>query len=141
MSCSAKLPHHASRITKCSLKSRVQNDIPLLLPANLKAASVRIMPNTSWDSTVVTFPWVGSGRWMVSREPDAVTICCSFVPANCPRIACVIDVGGCIVSEYMNMLEVAAIFPESTAPQLTVLCKQLIQSGCSHLCVLASQSS
>lgn len=46
---------------------------------------------------------------MVSRAPDAVTICCSFVPANCPSIACVTDVGGWIVSEYINILEVAAI--------------------------------
>ena len=53
---------------------------------------------------------------MVSRAPDAVTICCSFVPANCPSIACVTDVGGWIVSEYMNILEVAAISfgPDST---------------------------
>jgi hypothetical protein len=51
----------------------------------------------------------------VSREPDAVTICCSFVPANCPSIVCVIEEGGCIVSEYMNMLEVAAMLPDSTA--------------------------
>ena len=48
----------------------------------------------------------------MSREPDPVTICCSFVPANCPRIACVIDEGGWMVREYMNMLEVAAMMPE-----------------------------
>ena len=46
---------------------------------------------------------------MVIRAPDAVTICCSFVPANCPRIACVVAVGGCIVSEYMNIDEVVAM--------------------------------
>ena len=46
---------------------------------------------------------------MVRREPDPVTICCSLVPANCPRMACVIDVGGCMVREYMNMEDVVAI--------------------------------
>lgn len=58
---------------------------------------------------VVILPWVGSGLWIVRREPEAVTICCSFVPANCPRIACVTEVGGWMVSEYMNMDEVVAI--------------------------------
>lgn len=46
---------------------------------------------------------------MVSRDPEAVTICCSFVPANWPKIACVIADGGCIVSEYMNIDDVVAI--------------------------------
>ena len=46
---------------------------------------------------------------MVSREPEAVTICCSFVPANWPRIACVTEVGGWMVKLYMNMLEVVAM--------------------------------
>lgn len=46
---------------------------------------------------------------MVSREPEAVTICCSLVPANCPSMACVMDEGGWIVREYMNMLDVAAM--------------------------------
>ena len=90
-------------------RSRGRCDIPLLLPANRKAAKVRIIPKISCDSIVLIFPWEGSGRWIVSREPEAVTICCSFVPANCPRMACVIEVGGCMVSEYMNILEVAAI--------------------------------
>ena len=58
---------------------------------------------------VLILPCVGSGRWIVRRDPEAVTICCSFVPANCPRIAWVIDEGGWIVREYMNMLDVAAI--------------------------------
>ena len=84
-------------------------NIPLLLPANLKAAKVRIMPKTSWESMVVIFPCVGSGLCMVIRDPDAVTICCSFVPANCPSIACVIEVGGWMVSEYMNIEEVVAM--------------------------------
>ena len=47
----------------------------------------------------------------MSRDPEAVTICCSFVPANWPKIACVMDAGGWIVREYMNMLEVAVILP------------------------------
>lgn len=49
---------------------------------------------------------------MVSRDPEAVTICCSLVPANWPRIAWVIAVGGWIVREYINMEEVVAMmFP------------------------------
>jgi hypothetical protein len=55
------------------------------------------------------FPCDGSGRWSVRREPDAVTICCSFVPANCPSIAWVIAVGGCTVKLYMNIDEVVAM--------------------------------
>ena len=58
---------------------------------------------------VVILPWVGSGLWIVSRDPDAVTICCSFVPANWPSIACVIDEEGWMVSEYMNIEDVVAI--------------------------------
>lgn len=46
---------------------------------------------------------------MVMREPWAVTICCSLVPANWPRIACVMADGGCIVRLYINMLEVVAM--------------------------------
>lgn len=42
-------------------------------------------------------------------DPDAVTTCCSLVPANCPRMACVIAVGGWIVREYMNICEVVAM--------------------------------
>ena len=38
-----------------------------------------------------------------------MTICCSFVPANCPRIAWVMAVGGCTVKLYMNMEEVVAM--------------------------------
>lgn len=91
-------------------------DIPLLLPANLKGAKVLIIPNTSWDKSVLIFPCVGSGRCIVSREPDAVTICCSFVPANCPSIACVIEEGGWMVREYMNMDEVVAMV-QSVQPQ------------------------
>lgn len=46
---------------------------------------------------------------MVSLDPDAVMICCSLVPANCPKIACVIAVGGWIVREYMNICDVVAM--------------------------------
>ena len=80
-----------------------------MLPASLNGASVRMMPNTSCERTVVILSCVGSGRCMVSLEPDAVTICCSFVPANCPKIACVTDVGGWMVREYMNIELVVAI--------------------------------
>ena len=95
--------------------------IPLLLPANLKAANVRIIPKTSWDRRVVIFPCVGSGRCMVIRDPDAVTICCSFVPANCPSIACVIEVGGCMVREYMNIDDVAAMAQSLSPEAINVL--------------------
>lgn len=54
---------------------------------------------------------------MVSREPEAVTICCSLVPENCPSIVCVIEEGGWIVREYMNMLDVAAILSASLQPE------------------------
>lgn len=60
---------------------------PLLLPASLNGASVLMMPNTSNERTEVIFKFTGSGRCMVSLEPEAETICCSFVPANWPRIA------------------------------------------------------
>lgn len=36
--------------------------IPLLLPASLKAASVLMMPKTSWEYMGVILPWDGSGR-------------------------------------------------------------------------------
>lgn len=84
-------------------------DLPLLLPASLKAAIALIIPNTSCESAVMILPWAGSGRWRVRRDPEAVTICCSFVPANCPRIAWVIAVGGWTVKLYMNIVEVVAI--------------------------------
>ena len=87
----------------------VRESIPFVLPANLKGAKVRMMPNTSCDKMGETFACVGSGLWIVSREPAAVTICCSFVPANCPRIAWVTEVGGWMVREYMNMELVAAM--------------------------------
>lgn len=38
-----------------------------------------------------------------------MTICCSLVPEKEPRIACVIEDGGLIVNEYMNMEEVVAM--------------------------------
>lgn len=68
-----------------------------------------MMPKTSCERMVLILPWVGSGLWIVKREPEAVTICCSFVPANWPSIACVMAVGGWMVSEYMNMEEVVAM--------------------------------
>lgn len=83
--------------------------IPLLLPAILKAAKLLTIPKTSCDSIGVTLPCCGSGRWRVRREPDAVTICCSLVPEKEPRIACVMDDGGLIVNEYMNIEEVVAM--------------------------------
>lgn len=42
-----------------------------------------------------------------------MTICCSFVPANWPRIACVIEDGGCMVREYINIDEVVAMMSGS----------------------------
>ena len=50
---------------------------------------------------------------MVSFDPDAVTICCSFVPANCPNTACVIAEGGCMVKLYMNMELVVAMLGDA----------------------------
>lgn len=85
-------------------------DSPLLLPASLKAASDRIMPKTSCDKRVTTLPWDGSGRRRDRCDPDAVAMSCSLVPANWPRTAETTLLGGWIVSEYMNMLEVVAMF-------------------------------
>ena len=42
-------------------------------------------------------------------------ICCSFVPANWPRIVCVMAVGGWIEREYMNMDDVVAMMLERKA--------------------------
>lgn len=58
---------------------------------------------------VEIFPSCGSGLWMLRFEPEAVTICCSLVPENCPKIVEVIEEGGCIVNEYMNIEEVVAM--------------------------------
>ena len=46
---------------------------------------------------------------MVSLDPEAVMICCSFVPANCPKTAEVMADGGCTVKLYMNMELVVAM--------------------------------
>jgi hypothetical protein len=46
---------------------------------------------------------------MVSFDPEAVTICCSLVPENCPNTAEVIADGGCIVKLYMNIELVVAM--------------------------------
>ena len=51
-----------------------------------------------------------------------MTICCSFVPANCPRIACVTDVGCWTVKEYINMeLVVAMLANEGPEPGMFYL--------------------
>lgn len=92
------------------LKWDEMKDLPLLLPANLKAAIALIIPKTSCESAVMIFPCDGSGLWRVRREPDAVTICCSFVPANCPSIAWVMAVGGLMVKLYKNWFDVVAMF-------------------------------
>ena len=92
--------------------SRVRIGIPLLLPASLKEDRDLIMPKQSWLKRGKTRPTVGSGLWIVSFEPDAVTICCSFVPANCPKIVLVIAEGGCIVKLYKNRFEVVAMIAE-----------------------------
>lgn len=68
-----------------------------------------MMPKQSWVKSGEILPWMGSGLWMVSFDPEAVMICCSFVPANCPRTAEVMADGGCIVKLYMNIELVAAI--------------------------------
>lgn len=74
-------------------------NLPLLLPARRKAAMDRMMPKTSWDRIVMTLPWEGSGRSKVSLDPEAVATCCSLVPENWPRMACVTVVGGWTVRE------------------------------------------
>ena len=84
--------------------------LPLLLPAKRNVAIDLMMPNTSCERSVVTFPWDGSGRIRVRREPDAATICCSLVPENWPNTAWVMDVGGWMVSEYKNIFDVVAMF-------------------------------
>lgn len=58
---------------------------------------------------VFTFPCLGSGWRRVRRGPEAVIICCSFVPENCPSSACETLVGGWIVNEYRNIFEVVAM--------------------------------
>lgn len=70
-----------------------------MLPARRNDAIDRIMPKISCDTKVMTFPRLGLGRRSVRRDPEAVMICCSFVPENCPRIAWVMAVGGWIVRE------------------------------------------
>lgn len=59
-----------------------RNDSPLLLPASRKDARLLMIPKQAWVNNGEIFPWVASGLCMVSFEPDAVMICCSFVPAN-----------------------------------------------------------
>ena len=43
-----------------------------------------------------------------------MTICCSFVPANWPNIACVMEEGGWIVKAYINMDDVVAMIVDSS---------------------------
>lgn len=59
----------------------------------------RMMPKISCERRVMTFPRLGLGRRSVRREPEAVMICCSLVPENCPSTACVTADGGWIVRE------------------------------------------
>ena len=70
-------------------------------------------PKQSWVNKGDTRPTEESGLWIVSFDPDAVTICCSLVPANCPRIVLVIAEGDCIVKLYMNRFDVVAIAVEA----------------------------
>lgn len=83
-----------------------------MLPAKRKVAIDLMIPNTSCDRSVVTFPWDGSGRIKVSRDPEAATICCSRVPENWPKTAWVMEVGGWIVREYKNIFDVVAILQD-----------------------------
>ena len=68
-----------------------------------------MMPKISCDTMVLTLPCLGSGWRRVRREPEAVMICCSLVPENCPSSACEMAVGGWMVSEYRNMFDVVAM--------------------------------
>lgn len=108
------------------LLSRKIWDIPLLLPASLKTANPRIMPKQSCVNSGEILPWFASGLCMVSFDPDAVTICCSLVPENCPRTADVIADGGCIVKLYMNIELVVAIFAvQSKTSRLREKCDEV----------------
>lgn len=78
----------------------------------------------------MTLPCEGSGRDKVRRDPEAVKICCSLVPLNCPTIACVMVVGGWMVKEYRNIFEVAAIL-EDDAQRL-----RDFESNCTGLSVI-----
>jgi hypothetical protein len=69
----------------------------------------------SCDRIVVMFPERGSDRRSVRREPQAVTTCCSFVPEKFPGKAFVMEVGDCIVREYINIEEVVAILKRTLA--------------------------
>ena len=95
---------------------------------------MRMMPKTSCDSIGVTLACVGSGRRIVSLGPAAVTICCSFVPANCPRMACVTEVGGWTVREYINMeLVVAMLAVGGLQPGILLLClRDVNMNRCKH---------
>lgn len=95
------------------LEVRTLEHVPLLLPASLNAASPRMIPKQSWVKRGTILPWLASGLWMVSFDPEAVTICCSFVPENCPNTADVIEEGGWIVRLYMNIELVVAMVSDT----------------------------
>ena len=42
-------------------------------------------------------------------EPEATIISCNFWPENCPRMACVMAVGGWTVREYRKKFDVVAM--------------------------------
>lgn len=88
----------------------------------------------------MTLPWDGSGRRRVSCEPAAVKMSCSLVPANCPRTAWTMLLGCWIVSEYMNMFEVVAMFAagRSQACAAQIACR--VWSGEKPLCCVAAFS-
>jgi len=71
-----------------------RQSLPLDEPASLNDAKLRIMPNTSCDSTVCTFACEASGRRRVRREPWVTTISCCFFPLKAPRTAWVMAEGG-----------------------------------------------
>jgi hypothetical protein len=111
--------HRRAARSKLSLNVRGHERmgcIPLLLPASLKAAKPRMIPKQSWVNRGTILPWLASGLWMVSFEPEAVTICCSFVPENCPNTADVIEEGCCIVRLYTNIELVVAILSARLEP-------------------------
>lgn len=87
-----------SRITNCPRNGAYggvgDTNLPLWLPARRKEEMALMIPKMSCDKIVLTFPCLGSGWRRVRRDPEAVMICCSFVPENCPSSACVMFVGG-----------------------------------------------
>lgn len=72
-----------------------------------------MMPKTWWVRTGEIRWACASVRCRIRREPEAVMICCSLVPANWPRIAWCTAVGGWMVKEYMNRFEVVAMLEDA----------------------------